>query len=56
MCRPSGNRQGCFPGGRRTAFLERLNNGIMDKRDEDIMPILEVFTNEVKASIGRKTE
>lgn len=40
----------------RTAFLERLNNGIMDKRDEDIMPILEVFTNEVKASIGRKTE
>lgn len=40
----------------RDAFLERLNNGIMTKRDEDIMPVLEEFTKEVKDSIDRKTE
>lgn len=40
----------------RDAFLERLNNGITTKRDEDIMPVLEEFTKEVKSSIDRKTE
>ena len=40
----------------RDAFLERLNNGITTKRDEDIMPVLEEFTKEVKDSIDRKTE
>lgn len=40
----------------RDTFLERLNNGIMTKRDEDIMPALEELTSEVKASIDRKTE
>lgn len=40
----------------RDAFLERLNNGIMTTRDEDIMPVLEEFTKEVKDSIDRKTE
>jgi len=40
----------------RDAFLERLNNGIMAKRDEDIMPVLEEFTSEVKNTINRKTE
>ena len=37
----------------RDAFLERLNNGIMTKRDEDIMPALEEFTAEVKDRINR---
>lgn len=40
----------------RDAFLERLHGEIMTKRDEDIMPALEEFTKEVKASIDRKTE
>lgn len=40
----------------RDAFLERLNNGIMTKRDEDIMPVLEEFTKEVKSSIDRRAE
>ena len=40
----------------RDAFLERLNNGIMTKRDEDIIPVLEEFTKEVKTSIDCKTE
>ena len=42
----------------RDTFLERLNNGIMTKRDEDIMPALENLTSEVKDSIdhNRKTE
>ena len=42
----------------RDAFLERLNNGITTKRDEDIMPALENLTSEVKDSIdhNRKTE
>lgn len=40
----------------RDAFLERLHGGIMTKRDEDIMPVLEEFTKEVKDSIDRKTE
>lgn len=40
----------------RDAFLERLNKGITTKRDEDIMPVLEEFTKEVKSSIDRKTE
>ena len=39
----------------RDAFLERLHGEIMTKRDEDIMPVLEEFTKEVKANIG-KTE
>lgn len=40
----------------RDAFLERLNNGIMTKRDEDIMPALEEFTAEVKDRIDRETK
>jgi len=40
----------------RDAFLERLNNGITTKRDEDIMPVLEEFTKEVKSSIDRRAE
>ena len=40
----------------RDAFLERLHGGIMTKRDEDIMPALEEFTKEVKASIDRETK
>lgn len=40
----------------RDAFLERLNNGITTKRDEDIMPALEEFTKEVKSSIDRRAE
>ncbi len=40
----------------RDAFLERLHGGIMTKRDEDIMPVLEEFTKEVKARIDCKTE
>lgn len=40
----------------RDAFLERLNSGIMTKRDEDIMPALEELTSEVKAAIDRETE
>ena len=40
----------------RDAFLERLHGGIMAKRDENIMPALEEFTSEVKASIDHKTE
>lgn len=36
----------------RDAFLERLNNGITTKRDEDIMPVLEEFTKEVKSRIN----
>ena len=40
----------------RDTFLERLNNGIMTKRDEDIMPVLEEFTKEVKSSIDRRAE
>ena len=40
----------------RDAFLERLNNGITTKRDEDIMPALEEFTAEVKDRINRRAE
>ena len=40
----------------RDAFLERLSNGIMTKRDEDIMQALEEFTAEVKGRINHKTE
>lgn len=40
----------------RDAFLERLNNGITTRRDEDIMPVLEEFTKEVKSSIDRRAE
>lgn len=40
----------------RDAFLERLSNGIMTKRDEDIMQALEEFTAEVKDRINHKTE
>lgn len=40
----------------RDAFLERLNKGITTKRDEDIMPVLEEFTKEVKSSIDRRAE
>ena len=40
----------------RDAFLERLNNGITTTRDEDIMPVLEEFTKEVKSSIDRRAE
>ena len=40
----------------RDAFLERLNNGITTKRDEDIMPVLEEFTQEVTSSIDRRAE
>ena len=40
----------------RDAFLERLSNGIMTKRDEDIMQALEEFTAEVKSSIDRRAE
>lgn len=40
----------------RDAFLERLHGGIMSKRDEDIMPVLEEFTKEVKSSIDRRAE
>lgn len=37
----------------RDAFLERLNNGITTKRDEDIMQALEEFTAEAKDRINR---
>lgn len=40
----------------RDAFLERLNSGITTTRDEDIMPVLEEFTKEVKSSIDRRAE
>lgn len=40
----------------RDAFLERLHGGITTKRDEDIMPVLEEFTKEVKSSIDRRAE
>ena len=38
----------------RDAFLERLNNGITTKRDEDIMPALEEFTAEVKDRVSSR--
>lgn len=40
----------------RDAFLERLNNGIMTKRDEDIMQALEEFTAEVKDRVSSRAE
>lgn len=40
----------------RDAFLERLNNGITTKRDEDIMPALEEFTAEVKDRVSSRAE
>lgn len=41
---------------RARCLLERLNNGITTTRDEDIMPVLEEFTKEVKSSIDRRAE
>ena len=40
----------------RDAFLERLNNGITTKRDEDIMQALEEFTAEVKDRVSSRAE
>ena len=45
-----------LPTAERDAFLERLHGEIMTKRDEDIMPVLEEFTKEVKSSIDRRAE
>lgn len=40
----------------RDAFLDRLNNEIMTKRDNDAIPELEAFTAEVKNAIDRGME
>lgn len=40
----------------RDAFLDRLNNEITTKRDNDAIPELEVFTAEVKNAIDRGME
>ena len=40
----------------RDAFLDRLNNEIMTKRDSDAVPVLEAFTAEVKNAIDRGME
>lgn len=40
----------------RDAFLDRLDNGIMSKRDSDAIPELEAFTAEVKGIIDSRME
>ena len=40
----------------RDAFLDRLNNEITTKRDNDAIPELEAFTAEVKNAIDRRME
>ena len=40
----------------RDAFLDRLNNEITTKRDNDAIPELEAFTAEVKNAIDRWME